>query len=148
MNKNFNIDDLDEIMSDTPVQISSKHGPMFISPRMIFKMCSLGWSVTDISKLLCIDDNTLYRLFGDAIQSGKATIGPKIKANVLRQALAFDKPNPTILLFAAKNWAGMSDEGMKDGDAAQTGVNFTVSLPTKPTIAPAEQSPDTEQADE
>lgn len=143
MNKDFNIDELDELMSDVPVQINSKHGPMYISPRMVFKMCSVGWSVSDISRLLCVDDNTLYRLFGDAIQSGKATIGPRIKANVIRQALAYDKPNPTILMFAAKNWAGMSDEGMKDEDAPKAGVEFTVKKPSKP-ATPEEQSDEPE----
>lgn len=147
MSNEFDADDIENTISDSPVTIArTKNGTVLINPKSIYRMASMGWTAKEIARVLCIDDNTLYKHFGHELQTGKATIGPRLKANLLRQALAYDKPTPALLIFALKNWAGMTDEGFRDADTDEETVEFTVKVPKKDIVA-AQKGPVDGEAD-
>lgn len=112
--------------------VRTKNGTVSISRKGVFNMASKGFTVQDIADMFGVNRDCLYKNFPDELKAGKATIKPNLKANLLRQALALEKPAPALLIFALKNWAGMSDDGFRDAadnDDGEPGVEFKVVVP-------------------
>lgn len=106
-------------------------GEIKIAPIGVYKMASMGFSLRDISETFGVCEKTLKNHFSDALERGKASIAPRLKVNLLRQALAYEKPNPQLLMFALKNFAGMSDVTSVEAKGME-GVEFKVKFPPKP----------------
>lgn len=92
----------------------TKFGTARFHRRGIFTLAVNGNSVREIALLLGVTERTLYNHVAYEMQAGKAFIGPRIKANILRQALKYDKPSEKLLIFAAKNWTNLTEDGMND----------------------------------
>lgn len=97
----------------------TKFGTIKLHRRGIFNMAVNGASVRDIAAIFGVSEPTLYKHVAFEMKAGKAFIGPRLKANILRQAMATDKPNATLMIFAAKNWTELTEEGMKGEQDAE-----------------------------
>ena len=92
----------------------TKFGTIKLHRRGIFNMAVNGASVRDIANIFGVSEKTLYRHVAYEMKAGKSFIGPRLKANILRQAMSTDKPNASLVIFAAKNWTDLRDEGRND----------------------------------
>ncbi len=126
---------LESQIDDSMVTINrtaEKGGPITLNRKTIFKMAAYGWSKTDICKTFGIDDNSLYRYFKNELELGSKSIPGRLKQVLLMQCLTNPKCPPAFLIFALKNYSGMSDEGLKDDLESNGTVEFRVKFPAKP----------------
>lgn len=124
--------DYEELLESIPDEMvelpHTKSGLVKLNRRSVFKMATQGWTVVDISKTFGINDQTVAKYLGKEIALGKGTIAPMLKAQILRHAMSSD-PKPAILIFAAKAFAGMTEEGLREDIKQNDTVEFTVRVP-------------------
>lgn len=110
----------DLVMASIPDEMveleHTKYGSVKLHRRGIFNMATRGASVRDISQIFGVTEKTLYTHVGREMKAGKAFIGPRLKANLLRQAMSPEKTNATLLIFALKNWTELTEEGHNSVD--------------------------------
>lgn len=97
----------------------TKYGSIKLHRRGIFNMAARGASVRDIAQMFGVSEPTLYKHVGYEMKAGKAFISPRLKFNILKQAMREDKPNAAIMIFAAKNWTELTEDGMKGQEALE-----------------------------
>jgi hypothetical protein len=102
----------------------NKRPDLVINRRSIYKLAAAGSTALEISAMLGVNHTSFYDNFKEDFQLGKASIAPRLKALVIKRAQTSDK----ILQFAAKNYAGMSEDPVKDAQV-QTAVEWTASVP-------------------
>lgn len=107
----------------------TKFGTIKLHRRGIFNMAVNGASVRDIAAIFGVSEPTLYKHVAYEMKAGKAFIGPRLKANILRQAMATEKPNAALVIFAAKNWTELSEDGMTQVDSAGETPSWKIDPP-------------------
>lgn len=90
----------------------AKMGHVTLNRRGIFNMAVRGYNAQDIANVFGTTRQTIHNNFSREIAAGNGMIGPRLKANLLRQAM-MDKPNPSILIFALKNYTDLTEDGGK-----------------------------------
>lgn len=129
---------LDETITDEVVCLSAggangKDREVLISRKQVFKMAQLGALNKEISDFFGINTRTLTNHFETELRAGRSAIKLRLRQKMLQEALKSAKPNPAILIFLAKNYLAMSDNGMTEDLDTQEGVEFKVKAPAKPT---------------
>ena len=103
---------LEDIPDETISLVRTKSGTVSLNRRGIYNLAIRGMSVQDIAKCFGVSDNAIYTNFQVEVTSGRAMIGPRLKHNLIREAMR-EKPNPAILLFALKNFSELTEDGIK-----------------------------------
>lgn len=120
-----------------------------ISRDDVYKMASTMASNNQISHVFGIDRKTLAKHFSRELNMARAFARQKVIARFYH--LVMNNAHPAYVIFAMKNWAGMSDNGMvEELGETDEGVEFKVKRPQKPieSLTAAETKLDIEQADE
>ena len=130
-----------ELLSQNSIQnrheLVSIHSKMLnrtvtVTRDQIYKFASVMSSNQQIAALIGVDKTTITSLFSREIKMGRAFAKQKLLTKFYH--LAVYGSNPADRIFALKNWAGMSDQGMDEAfDDLDEGVEFKVRRPSKPT---------------
>lgn len=105
--------DLTEVVS---VQCGGKNGKerTLNIPRVhVFKLAQLGATDVEIADFIGLSRPTLNAHFKHELTIGRATLRMRLRKSLINGALA-EKPTPALIIFAAKNFLGMSDDGLKE----------------------------------
>ncbi len=101
-------------------------------------------STTQVANLFGVDKNTIVKYFSREVDMARAFAKQKLITRFYH--LAVYGNNPADRIFALKNWAGMSDQGLTESlEEIEEGVEFKVRRPQKPieNLKDAEESLDT-----
>jgi hypothetical protein len=106
-----------EDWDDTPVHFNriNNKGAITLTQRGVFRMAALGWSVKDICKLHGVNPDEIYETFGEPVKSGKYGTAHRLKKRLMQLVFETEKPDPSLVKFALKNFAGLCEDG-KDFD--------------------------------
>jgi hypothetical protein len=116
-------------------EIVSMHSPLLgrtvnVTRDQIYKYASVMSSTSHIAALVGVDKNTIASNFARELKMARAFAKQKLVTRFYN--LAVYGNNPVDRLFALKNWAGMSDNGMVEAfDDVDEGVEFKVKRPAK-----------------
>lgn len=86
-----------------------------IPPDEVYKLASLGCSVTEMSDWFGVSQSTLKYNFSEYIKQGKEHIKNKLRDAQIKTALS---GNATMLIWLGKNMLGQSDNPMNAEDSA------------------------------
>lgn len=120
---------LESIPDETLTIKRTLSGTVSLNRRGIYNLALRGMSVQDIAKCFGVTDNTIQTHFKLELNAGRGMIGPRLKHNLLRQAMATEKPNPQLLIFALKNYTELTEDGPNIPlDSLET-VEWKIDLP-------------------
>ena len=118
------LDNPDEIVV---IQRRGSRPQLNFSRRGMFRLAAKGMSNSDICDLLGIERNTLVKHFETELTMGRAHMRSGLKLQVIREAQR-DKPQPAILIFAAKAFAGLTEAGVNDEGSSNQDQKVEVSI--------------------
>ena len=124
---------LEQIPDEVVQLVRTKNGTVSIARRGVFKLAQRGLSITEIAGIFGVERHTISDNFKREINCGKVALSSTLKANLIRQALATDKPNPTLLLFALKNYTELTEEGIRGETDTPTKAEWNVEIKVKNT---------------
>ena len=126
---------LESIPDETLTLVRTKSGTVSLNRRGIYNLAIRGMTVQDIAGCFGVTDNAIQNNFQVELTAGRKMIGPRLKHNLLREAMK-DKPNPTLLVFALKNFSELTEEGLggkvQDGDQSKLSWEVDVLVVEKP----------------
>jgi hypothetical protein len=125
------LEELEQSIPDELVTIERHQNrlqPVTITRRGVFRLAARGFSAKDISVLLDLNYNTFFKYFKREVELGRAQVKTSLKAHVINEAMR-EKPQPAILIFAAKSFAGLSELGQdEDGEPITSDVNVSINV--------------------
>ena len=102
-----------------------------IRRRDVYKQASVMASNNQVACLFGIDRKTIKAHFSKELDMARAYARQKLIARFYN--LAVYGTNPADRIFALKNWAGLTDQGLTEElDDMEEGVEFKVRRPQKP----------------
>lgn len=97
----------------------------------VYKAASVMASNNQVATLFGIDKVTMTKHFHRELDMARAFARQRLMTRFYH--LALNNNNPAYLIFALKNWANMSDQGLTEDLAEiEEGVEFKVRRPVKP----------------
>ena len=96
-----------------------------IPPDEVYKLASLGCSVTEMSEWFQVSQSTLKYNFGDYIKKGKEDIKNKLRDAQMKLALS---GNATMLIWLGKNMLGQEENPTNKDDSQPLPWNDDVKL--------------------
>jgi len=118
------LDNPDEVVV---IQRRGSRPQLNFTRRGIFRLAAKGMSNSDICDLLDIHVDTLKHHFLTELSMGRAHMRSGLKLQVIREAQR-DKPQPAILIFAAKAFAGLTEAGVNDEGSSNQDQKVEVSI--------------------
>ena len=107
-----------------------------ISREDVYKAASVMASNNQVAALFGIDRKTMAKHFHRELDMARAFAKQKLLTRFYH--LAVYGNNPADRIFALKNWAGLSDQGMvEELGEMEEGVEFKIKRPVKPIDNPA-----------
>lgn len=99
----------------------------------VYKQASVMASNSQVAHLFGVDRKTMAKHFHRELDMGRAFARQKLITRFYHQAVYGNQPVDRI--FALKNWANMSDNGLTERlDEQEEGVEFKVKRPEKPMV--------------
>ena len=84
-----------------------------VTPDDVYKLAALGCNDKEIAIWFDIEYSTLKYNFSDIIAKGREDLRQTLRHSMIKNALS---GNAAVQIFLAKNWLGMSDNGMASDD--------------------------------
>lgn len=123
------------------------HRTVFIRRGDVYKQASVMASNSQVAHLFGVDRKTMAKHFHRELDMGRAFAKQKLLTRFYHQAVYGNQPADR--LFALKNWANMSDNGLTERlDEQEEGVEFKVKRPEKPVTPDLVQEETLESTDE
>jgi hypothetical protein len=116
----------DETVELTVGGVNGRERAVKVPRRQVYKMAQLGALNGEIADFFGFTKKTLTNHFSYELTAGRATIKVRLRQAMLKQALG-PKPNIAALIFLAKNYLSMSDNGLTEKDDEEgAGVNWLI----------------------
>lgn len=127
------LNDVESTISDAAVLVPRQgKDPVSVSPRGVFRMAAAGFTLKDIATFHGINPRAIRENFTEALNLGRAHIKSSIRAHLVKVAMS-DKAHPSVLIFAAKSYGGLSESGQDDdGEGITTDTTININVMEKP----------------
>lgn len=84
-----------------------------VNPDDVYKLAAMGCTTMDIARWFSITEQTVRYNFSEVIEKGREEMKQSLRMAMIKNAMG---GNAALQIFLAKNWLGMSDQGMNSGD--------------------------------
>lgn len=126
---------LDETVELTAGGSNGKERVIQVPRLQVFKMAQLGSPNTEIADFFGFTTKALTNNFAHELKAGRAAMKLRLRQALIKQAIG-PKPQIAALIFLAKNYLKMSDNGLTEElDGESSNVKWSVEFPVfdKPT---------------